>query len=119
MIKREEEKKKSIKVSGTIISTSDTTITVEEKKKDETKVDVFDLAKEFTPFVDTEVAFSISKSIKGTVTSIDDNGVNIFDSKNEKYITIDIDTFKAFIGDNIKFSISESRKDEVESFDEE
>ena len=118
MIKREKENKNSIKVSGIVRGTTDSTVTIEEKKKDETKVDIFNLQKEFAPFVDTEITFSISKSIKGTVLSVDDNGVNIYNDKDEINCTISIDDFKAFLGSNIKFGISESKKDEVESFEE-
>ena len=43
MIKREKEEKNSLKVSGVVTETTDTTVTIEEKKKDEIKVDIFNL----------------------------------------------------------------------------
>jgi biotin-(acetyl-CoA carboxylase) ligase len=116
MIKREEKNEKSTKVSGLIKSIENTKITIEEKKKEETLTDIFDLHKEFEPFVNTSVNFTISKTIKGIIESIDDNGINILDPKSGIKTVVSVDDFQSFIGSNIKFGISESSKSEVDEF---
>jgi hypothetical protein len=115
MIKKTIEKKKSLTASGKVKEVSERGIILEEKKKNETNEDLLTL-KDFEPFVDNYVKINIVKSIEGTIESIDDNGINIFDDKNEEHITISLDDFKAFLNSKIRFGIAESEKSEVDEF---
>jgi len=117
-IKREKSETSKINVSGVIKEITKDGITIEEKKKDTVNTEVFNLQKELASFKDKILAFTISKTIKGEVTKIDEDGVHVFDEKEEKTVVIKHSDFNSYLEDNVKFSFTETEKEEVESFDE-
>jgi hypothetical protein len=117
MIKKIIENKKTLLVSGRIQDVKDNQIIVEEKKKNGIVTDTLELS-DFESFIDSYVKFNIVKAVEGTIQSIDDNGINIYDDKNEETIVISFDDFKPFINSKIRLSVSESNKQDVEEFEE-
>ena len=64
-----------------------------------------------------EIEKKKSLNCKGEVRRVDEKGIVVWDEKTGNAV-LTYDDFKAFVGCDVKISVSESSKTEVDEFDE-